>query len=121
MPGRFTRPNFLGIEEAVASVTFPIGKKDLMTEVDGKTVLVQGENRDLRELVRDLNDDFFDSEEEFHVALENHFHDAFDAEFVDENAPVQASAAWQDPAFGGDRGAADWPAYMDAHPERSPP
>lgn len=119
-PRRFTQPNFLGIEHAVADVTFPIDKRDLMLEVDGKTVLVQGANHDLRELVKDLNDDYFDSIEEFHVALENHFRTAFDQEVSDPDAPVQPASAWNDPNYGKQRGAADFAAYMDVHPDESP-
>jgi hypothetical protein len=37
---------------------------------DEDTVIVGGRNVDLRTLVRDLNDDYFESADEFHEALE---------------------------------------------------
>lgn len=116
-PGRFTEPNFLAIEEAVARATFPISKIELMREVDGATVLVNGSNRDLRELVKDLHDDHFDNIEEFHAALEAAFSDEFDTEVGDEAAPAQQASAWNDPDYGKQRGAADFPEYLDARPE----
>lgn len=119
-PGRFSQPNFLGIEEALASVPFPIHKRELMQEVDGRSVLVEGQNRDLRELVRDLNDDYFDNEEELHLSLERAFKDAFNGDLGDEHAPAQTTQAWQDPGLGKDHGTADFSAYGDVHSGESP-
>lgn len=119
-PGRFTQPNFLGIEQALSHVTFPITKKDLLLEVDGKTALIAGQNHDLRDLVKDLHDDAFDNEEELHIALERYFKDAFNADLGDEDAPAQSRAAWNDPDHGNQRGAADWPSYQDVNPGDSP-
>ena len=120
VPGRFAEPNFLAIEQALGDVTFPIDKKDLLLEVDGKTVLVNGQNLDLRELIKDLHDDYFDSMDEMHVALERAFKEDFDTEMGDENQPTQARAAWNDPDYGNERGAADMASYQDVHPGESP-
>lgn len=68
--GGIVAPNFLSVEEAVGNVTFPISKRDLLDQVGDATVLLNGRNVDLHDLVRDLNDDFFESEEAFHDALE---------------------------------------------------
>lgn len=67
--GGVVSPNFLSVEEALGNITFPISKRDLMDEIDGGTVLLRGRNVDLRELVKDLHDDYFESEEELHEKL----------------------------------------------------
>lgn len=70
-PGGFVRPNVTIIEEALRDVTFPISKRELMDRIsDGRTVVLNGRNVDLRTLVRDLNDDFFESDQEFREVLE---------------------------------------------------
>ena len=63
-------PNFLAVEEAVGNITFPISKRELMDTLGDGTVLFEGKNVDLHDLVRDLNDDYFESEGEFRTALE---------------------------------------------------
>ena len=63
-------PNFLMVEEAVGNVTFPISKRELMEHLGDGTTLFNGRNVDLHDLVRDLNDDYFESEDEFRTALE---------------------------------------------------
>lgn len=73
-PGGIVHPNYLSIEEALGNVTFPISKQDLMAQLEGGvSALLNGRNVDLRELVRDLNDDFFDNEEELHDAMEREY------------------------------------------------
>lgn len=62
------------VEEAVDRFTFPISKRDMMDGIaDDETLLMDGRNVELRTLVRDLNDDFFESEDEFREALRTHF------------------------------------------------
>lgn len=72
-PGGPLLPNFLTVEEALSEVTFPISKRELMREVEDATALFQGRNVDLRVLIRDLADDYFDSEDELHEALEHQY------------------------------------------------
>lgn len=69
-PGPVVKPNYLTVEEALREVTFPITKRDLMVELDGATALLKGTNVDLRELVRDIPDDAFDTEDELFDAIE---------------------------------------------------
>lgn len=58
------------VERAVDRFTFPISKLDLMEGIsDDETFLMDGRNVGLRTLVRDLNDDFFETEDEFREAL----------------------------------------------------
>lgn len=118
-PGPFVQPSFLGVEEALEHVTFPISKKDLLEQlVDGESALLDGRNIDLRELVKDLHDDFFDTEEELHTALERTF-GARDEEASDIEGHAVAERderAWNDPVQGGERGRSDVASYMDAEP-----
>lgn len=115
LPGTFTAPNLLAIEEAVAQITFPISKRELVAEVEGKTVFFGGRNVDLQELIRDLNDDYFESEEEFHSVLQDALANR-DADTGDEHAPTQPGLAWNEPAYGQDHGAADMAEYGDTTP-----
>lgn len=69
-PGGVVTPNFLMIEEAVANVTFPISKRDLLEQIGDGTAIFNGRNVDLHDFIRDLNDDFFETEDEFRSALE---------------------------------------------------
>lgn len=117
-PGTFTAPNLLAIEEAVGHVAFPISKKELIAEVDGRTVFFAGRNVDLTDLIRDLNDDYFDSEAEFQTVLQNALTNLA-AEAGDESAPAQPASQWNDPASGQDRGAADMKEYLDPNPRDS--
>lgn len=78
-PGPFVQPNLAAIEEAVRDVTFPISKRELMERIpEDETVVMEGRNVDLRTLVRDLNDDFFESEDEFRARLEDAYGDRAD-------------------------------------------
>ena len=70
-PGPFVEPNIEAIEEAIRSVTFPISKRDMLDQISEEdTVVLNGRNKDLRTLVKDLPDDFFDDEDEFRRAVE---------------------------------------------------
>lgn len=72
-PGGVVTPNLSAVMEAVGNVTFPISKRELMDTLGESTVLFNGKNVDLHDLVRDLNDDYFESESEFRVALEDQY------------------------------------------------
>lgn len=93
-PGDIVTPNFLTVEEALANVTFPISKRDMMEQVADATVIFDGRNMDLHDLVRDLNDDFFDDEAELLRALEYKYG------MIQEHAelaqtPTGAQTSWQ--------------------------
>ena len=78
-PGPFVQPNLTAIEEAVRDVTFPISKRELMERIDeDETIVIEGRNVELRTLVRDLRDDFFESEDEFRTRLEEAYGDRAD-------------------------------------------
>jgi hypothetical protein len=85
VPGPIVEPNLGAIEEAFKEINFPISKKDLLeSTAEGATVLVDGKNVDLRDLLLDVHDDFFDSEEELHAALERLY------ATLEDEAPDQA-------------------------------
>lgn len=84
-PRGILTPNFLAVEEAVGNVTFPISKRELMDALGDNTVLLGGRNVDLHDLVRDLNDDYFESEDEFRAALEVQYAGLFDAIATDQD------------------------------------
>lgn len=70
-PGPFVEPNLEAIEEAIRAITFPISKRDMLDQIaDEDTVVLNGRNLDLRTLVKDIPDDFFDDENEFRRAVE---------------------------------------------------
>ena len=71
-PGPFVRPNFLAIMDAV-DVPFPISKRELLEQVEEDTVLLGGRNVSLHDLIKDIHDDYFESESEFLDALETHY------------------------------------------------
>ena len=79
-PGPFVQPNFLAVTEALATVTFPISKRELLEQVGDDTVLMEGRNVSLHDLIKDVHDDHFDSEEELLGALENQYAGAGDVE-----------------------------------------
>jgi hypothetical protein len=83
-PAGFVRPNVGAIEEALRDFTFPISKREMMEQLtEEDTVILEGRNVDLRTLVRDLNDDYFESADEFHEALETTYGErAQDAEAI---------------------------------------
>ena len=73
-PGPIVQPNFLSVEEAVGDITFPISKRDLLEQLsDDASAIVAGRNVDLHEMIKDLHDDFFHSEDEFREALERQY------------------------------------------------
>lgn len=89
VPGPFVQPNFQPVMEAVAHVAvFPISKPDLLEKVssDDISVLLEGQNVDLHELIKDIHDDFFQSESEFLDALERHY----TSESAEPEEPVQS-------------------------------
>lgn len=118
IPGPMVQPNYLPVEEALAHVTFPISKKDLLAQVGDTTVLFDGRNVDLQEMVAQLHDDFFDSEEELHAALEVAFPVPEDERESVPLAPGErAEAKWNAPEpAGGERGVADTQESMDTEP-----
>jgi hypothetical protein len=91
-PGPFVEPNLEAIVRAVDRFTFPMSKRDMLDRIDeNETVLLNGRNVELRTLVRDLNDDFFEDEDEFRGALRTQFLDS-EAEFTntteDRETPI---------------------------------
>ena len=84
-PGGVVAPNFLAIEEAVATVTFPVSKREMMDMMGDGTVLFGGRNVALHDLVRDLDDDYFETEGDFHDALERRYAGALDGQQSDED------------------------------------
>lgn len=69
VPGPTVQPNFLAIMEALASVAFPISKQELLQEIGDATVIFRGRNAELHDIIKDLHDDAFASENEFLDAL----------------------------------------------------
>lgn len=72
-PGPTVQPNFLPVMEAVVDVSFPISKRDLLDQVGTGTVLFQGRNVSLRDIVKGIHDDEFDTDAEFLDALARHY------------------------------------------------
>lgn len=95
-PGPTVRPNFLAIMEAISDITFPISKRDLLDQLGDDTVLFQGTNFSLHDLVKDIHDDQFATDAEFLDALENLYTPSEDEEPA---APERASlrAPGEDP------------------------
>lgn len=73
MPGPVVQPNFLAVMEAVGNLPFPISKRELLELVGDNTVVFQGQNVELHELIKDIYDDGFESEDELREALERHY------------------------------------------------
>jgi hypothetical protein len=98
-PGPLVTPNFLAIEEALGTVTFPIGKRDLLDILGARdedlvpTALVNGRNVDLADLVAEMDQDWFGSEEDFRNALEARFGIAEDPD--PEPLPTGPQSGWQ--------------------------
>lgn len=95
VPGPVVQPNFLSIVEALGDVTFPISKRDLLDQVRDGTALYAGRNVDLADVVSDLHDDFFDSEEELRSALEQRFGATDDNEEFAGTLPTGSQETWQ--------------------------
>jgi hypothetical protein len=76
-PGPLVTPNFLAVEEALGNVTFPIAKRDLLDillEDDATpTALLGGRNVELADIVAEIGQDYFESEDDFRAALESRF------------------------------------------------
>jgi len=71
-PGPMVEPNVNAIENALRDITFPISKRDMLDQIgEEETVVLAGRNVELREIVRDLHDDFFESEDEFRTELQD--------------------------------------------------
>jgi hypothetical protein len=78
-PGPFVEPNVKAIEDAVRDVTFPISKRELIERIgEDQTIILRNRNVDLREIVRSLRDDYFESEGEFRDELEDQLGHAAD-------------------------------------------
>ena len=73
IPGPFVQPNYLAVMEALSTVTFPISKRELLEQVGEDTVILQGRNISLHDLIKDVHDDYFDSEEELRGAIESEY------------------------------------------------
>lgn len=116
-PGPMVTPNFLMVEEAVGNVTFPISKRELMEQLGDGTTLFNGRNVDLHDLVRDLNDDFFESEDEFRSALEREYAGLLSSggdEVVEPTpTPTGPMSTWQSAT--GPGAAAGPDEYMEPH------
>lgn len=105
-PGPFVEPNVEAIEEAIRAVTFPISKRDMLDQIaDEDTVVMNGRNVDLRTLVKDLPDDFFDNEDEFRRAVEETYGAMLDhpPELLVRNAPPTGYPDAPPPGQGGER------------------
>jgi hypothetical protein len=83
------------VEEAVGNVTFPISKRELMDMIGEGTVIFNGRNADLHDIIRDLNDDFFESEDEFRTALEMQYAGVLADESEPAALPTGPASAWQ--------------------------
>jgi len=96
-PGPILTPNFLAVEEALGTITFPISRRDLLdvllAEDESPTALLNGRNVDLADLVAELNEDFFDTEDDFRSALETRF--ARGEEADPEPLPTGPPSGWQ--------------------------
>lgn len=104
MPGPFVQPNFLAVMEAVHSIPFPISKRELIDQIGDGTVLFQGRNVDLHELIKDLHDDYFESEEELRDALERDYATPGDAETEGGALPSGPEESWRSRVGPGDSG-----------------
>lgn len=56
--------------EGVDVALFPISKRELLEQVGDNTVVFEGRNVALHDIIKDVHDDFFESEEELLEALE---------------------------------------------------
>lgn len=93
-PGPLIDPNIEAIVRAVDRFTFPMSKREMLERLDdSETVIVNGRNVEVRTLVRDLNDDYFEDEGEFREAVRLQYLDAeteFSNEPEDRETPIYA-------------------------------
>ncbi|GEM_PF-6048351 len=110
VPGPLVMPNFLAVEEALGDVTFPIAKRDLLDIIgagdEAPTALLGGRNVDLADLVAELSEDYFESEEDFRAAMERRFA-ALPNDPDPEPLPTGPQSGWQADAGPGAAGGAD--------------
>ena len=112
-PGGFVTPNLSAIEDAIRPVTFPISKRDLLDQLaDEDTVMLNGRNLDLRTLVKDLQDDYFDDEDEFRSALESEY-GAIARREAEALPPDTPPTGFPDEVRGREAGGADKPSLPD--------
>jgi hypothetical protein len=110
MPGPLVAPNFLAVEEALGDVTFPIAKRDLIHMlVHGDatpTALLGGRNVDLADIVAELPEDYFETEDDFRASMESRFgNDPDDPD--PEPIPGGPQSGWQADVGPGAAGGAD--------------
>lgn len=94
-PGPFIQPNYLAVMEAVATVAFPISKRELLDQVGEETVILQGRNVSLHDLIKDVHDDYFDSEDELLGAIEAEYTAAGTDETEGGTLPTGPQDSWQ--------------------------
>lgn len=94
LPGPIVRPNLLPLMEALAAVEFPITKDRLMSEVEDLTVMIAGRTVDLRDIIREVHDDAFATEDELATALENIYARPEGASMEGWSQPTARSRAW---------------------------
>lgn len=104
LPGPIVQPNFLAVMEAMHSVSFPISKRELIDQVGDGTVVFQGRNVDLHELIKDVHDDYFESEEELRSALERSYGAHEEPEAESGVLPSGPRESWQSRVGRGDSG-----------------
>jgi hypothetical protein len=103
-PGPIVTPNFLAVMEAVGEVTFPISKRELIEQIGDGTVVFLGRNRDLHDIIKDVHDDYFESEEELRSALERHYATSGEGETEGGVLPTGSTESWQSRVGPGDSG-----------------
>ena len=106
-PGPFVQPNFLAVMEAVGDVAFPISKRELIEQVGDDTVLFQGRNVALHDLIKDIHDDYFDSEDELLAAMETEYARPDEAEADGGVLPAGPQEPWRSRADLGEAASAE--------------
>ena len=104
-PGPTVQPNFAAIMEAVAGVQFPITKAELLREVGEETVIFQGSNVALHDLIKEIHDDAFESDAEFLDALSDIYATTHDGQTASTEGGVLPSGppdSWQTKVGQGD-------------------
>lgn len=99
-PGPVVSPNFLAVEEALGNVTFPIGKRDLLDILAAgdsemaPTALLNGRNVELADIVAEMSQDWFETEDDFHSAMEVAFANR-EEDPNPEPLPTGPQSGWQ--------------------------